>query len=413
MFQRISPRPAQVRGFRAGMTVLCVLGVILLVAVGSSPLLAEPGTVTVWVDPATQTVPVNGTFTVDIVADVGTEMDPTGGLGAYEFDLVYDPSFLEVVSVNDAGDLGKHGRPVPPAWVTDCDGVQRQLLELCDTSTAGRVAFGGYSMDSNECNGDPMPGPTGVVKLAQVTLKAKQAGTTTLNLENALLTDTQANAWPDAEAGRNLNVQGGTVEVEPPPPATEYWFPWYDNIYMTTWVLVGNPATNTAHTEIYVGDMSTPKSTHDIPPGGRVTPQYAGLMDGPVRVVSTNGVKVFTSERVHFADNTSFNEVMGVPTEQLSTEYWFPWYDNIYMTTWVLVGNPSQTETAEVDIYIAGVKRGSYSIPPGGRVTPQYAGLMDGPVRVVSTNGVKVFTSERVHFADNTDFNEVMGVVIP
>jgi len=63
-----------------------------------------------------------------------------------------------------------------------------------------------------------------------------------------------------------------------------------------------------------------------------------------------------------------------------------------------------------VDIYIAGVKRGSYSIPPGGRVTPQYAGLMDGPVQVVSTNGVKVFTSERVHFANNTSFNEVMGV---
>ena len=312
MFQRISPRPAQVRGFRAGMTVLCVLGVILLVAVGSSPLLAEPGTVTVRVDPATQTVPVNGTFTVDIVADVGTEMAPTGGLGAYEFDLVYDPSFLEVVSVNDAGDLGKHGRPVPPAWVTDCDGVQRQLLELCDTSTAGRVAFGGYSMDSNECNGDPMPGPTGVVKLAQVTLKAKQAGTTTLNLENALLTDTQANAWPDAEAGRNLNVQGGTVEVEPPPPATEYWFPWYDNrgTRFQTWILVGNPSTDTAEVDIYIGGVN--KGHYSIPPNGRVTPRYPELKDGPVRVVSTNGVKVFASERTHFNDDSSFSEVMGV-----------------------------------------------------------------------------------------------------
>ncbi len=123
-------------------------------------------------------------------------------------------------------------------------------------------------------------------------------------------------------------------------------------------------------------------------------------------------MKVFTSERVHFANNTCFSEVMGVPTEQLSTEYWFPWYDNLNMSAWVLVGNPSQTETAQVDIYIAGVKRGSYSISPGGRVTPKF-GVMDGPVRVVSTNGVKVFTSERVHFANNTDFSEVMGVVIP
>jgi len=180
---------------------------------------------------------------------------------------------------------------------------------------------------------------------------------------------------------------------------------------MSTWVLVGNPATNTAHTEIYAGDMSTPKSTHDIPPGGRVTPQYAELMDGPVKVVSTNGVKVFTSERSLYKD--SFNEVMGVPSEQLSTEYWFPWYDQVGMSTWVLVGNPSQTETAQVDIYVGDMTtpRSSHTIPPGGRVTPQYPGLMDGPVKVVSTNGVKVFTSERSLYKDS--FNEVMGVVIP
>ena len=272
MFQRISPRPAQVRGFRTGMTVLCVLGVILLVAVGSSPLLAEPGTVTVRVDPATQTVPVNGTFTVDIVADVGTEMAPTGGLGAYEFDLVYNPSFLEVVSVNDAGDLGKHGRPVPPAWVTDCDGVQRQLLELCDTSTAGRVAFGGYSMDSNECNGDPMPGPTGVVKLAQVTLKAKQAGTTTLNLENALLTDTQANAWPDAEAGRELNVENGTITVAQT-ATTWYLAEGYTGGSFETWILIQNPSTDAATVEVtyMLEGGSNIVKTHTVPANSRYT----------------------------------------------------------------------------------------------------------------------------------------------
>ena len=102
-----------------------------------------------------------------------------------------------------------------------------------------------------------------------------------------------------------------------------------------------------------------------------------------------------------------------MPSEQLSTEYWFTWYDNLSMRTWVLVGNPSQTETAEVDIYIGNMTspQGHYSIPPGGRVTPKFA-LMDGPVRVVSTNGVKVFTSERsVYHVDS--FNEVFGCVIP
>jgi hypothetical protein len=151
-------------------------------------------------------------FTVNIVAGVGTEMNPNG-LGAYEFDLVYDPNYLEVVSVSDAGDLGKYGRPVPPAWVTDCDSVQRQLLELRDTSTAGKVAFGGYSVESSVCGGNPMLGPTGTAKLATVTLRAKQAGMTTLSLENVLLTDTRANVWPDAGAGRTLNVEDGTVII--------------------------------------------------------------------------------------------------------------------------------------------------------------------------------------------------------
>jgi len=63
----------------------------VLVAVGPLPLFANPGTVTVRVEPATRAVPVNGTFTVNVVADnVGTEMSATGGLGAYEFDLVYE-----------------------------------------------------------------------------------------------------------------------------------------------------------------------------------------------------------------------------------------------------------------------------------------------------------------------------------
>jgi len=193
MFRKVFLRPAQARGFRSGMIVLCAMGMILLVAGGSSPLLAEPGTVTVRVDPATRAAPVNGTFMVDIVADVDTEMDPNG-LGAYEFDLVYDTNYLEVSSVDDAGELDDTGRTVS---------------ELGPVSiAAGQTAFGAYSY----YEGTPQPaGPGGTVVLARVTLQAKRAGVTTLNLENALLTDTQANAWPDAVAGRHLNVANGRL----------------------------------------------------------------------------------------------------------------------------------------------------------------------------------------------------------
>jgi len=191
MFQKAFLRPTQARGFRWGMMALCAMGAIVLVAVGSSPLLAEPGTVTVRVDPASRAAPVNGTFTVNIVADVGTEMDPNG-VGAYEFDLVYDPNYLEVISVSDAGELDDTGRTVNELGPVNI--------------AAGRTAFGACSYYA----GTPQPaGPSGTVVLARVTLWAKRAGATTLNLENTLLTDTQANAW----AGAQLNVQPGTIPM--------------------------------------------------------------------------------------------------------------------------------------------------------------------------------------------------------
>jgi hypothetical protein len=186
---------------------------------------------------------------------------------------------------------------------------------------------------------------------------------------------------------------------------TEYWFPWYDNTSMITWVLVGNPSTTTAaNVDIYIGGVK--KGTYTIPKGGKITPRFNVTPAGPVRVVSTNGVPIFTSERTVSLTADSFNEVMGYPTNQLTTEYWFPWYDNVGMATWVLVGNPSTTTAAKVDIYIGSIKRGSYTINPKSAITPRFT-LQTGPVRVVSTNSVKVFTSERVLYGNS--FNEVMG----
>jgi hypothetical protein len=194
MLQKVFLRLTQARRFRSGMTILCAIGAIMLVAVGPSPLLANPGAVTLRVDPATRAVPVNGTFTVDIVTDLGTEMD-TNGLGAYEFDLVYayDPNYLEVDSVTDAGQLDNED--------------QRTVVSLgpnIDDAT-GQTTFAAYSHPPDGETSNP-PGPSGTVVLSEVTLKAKRAGVTTLNLENALLADTKANAWPDAGAGRVLDV---------------------------------------------------------------------------------------------------------------------------------------------------------------------------------------------------------------
>ena len=134
----------------------------------------------------------------------------------------------------------------------------------------------------------------------------------------------------------------------------------------------------------------------------KVTPNFPGTFNGPVEVRSTNGQNIFASERALYG--SSFTETLGIPDNQLTTKYWFPWYDNVNMQTWISVGAPStNTQAANVDIYIGGVKvnASSYSIPAGGRVTPNFPGTFNGPVEVRSTNGQNIIASERVLYGNS------------
>jgi hypothetical protein len=189
MFHKALLRATQPRRFQLRMIALCAIVSIMIMPV-APPSLRAQGTVTVRVDTATRTVPVNGTFSADIVVDVGTEMDPNG-LGAYEFDMVYDPNELGVISVSDAEELGETGRTVS------------KLGPTVDNET-GRTTFAAYSYPPLDASG-----PKGTMVLARVTLRAHRPGWATLNLENALLTDTQANAWAEAQ----LDIQPGTIAV--------------------------------------------------------------------------------------------------------------------------------------------------------------------------------------------------------
>ena len=187
---------------------------------------------------------------------------------------------------------------------------------------------------------------------------------------------------------------------------TEYWFTSLDDLGMITYLVIGNPSTTqTALVDVYIGGTKMNTTPYSITPGQRVYPRY-GINGGPVRVVSTNGVPIFTSERTKYKE--SFNEIMGYPADQFATEYWFTSLDDLGMITYLVIGNPSTTQTAEVDVYIGGTKMNTtpYSITPGQRVYPRY-GINGGPVRVVSTNGVPIFTSERTKYKES--FNEIMG----
>ena len=154
------------------------------------------GAITIRITPTTKEVAVGATFAVQVVADVGTELDPHG-LGAYQFDLLYDPDDLQLIAISDAGSLAGSDRTLTT------------LGPISDT-VAGRVAFGVYTVDNDA---PQTPGPQGSVVLATVQLRALQATETSLALEDAAVTDVVGQEWPNPGAGSNVYAAGATVAV--------------------------------------------------------------------------------------------------------------------------------------------------------------------------------------------------------
>ncbi len=157
-------------------------------------------------------------------------------------------------------------------------------------------------------------------------------------------------------------------------------------------------------------------SSTDVVTGQTIFQSFLGRLDGPVKVKDENGAPIFTSQVVLSGPGNSFNETMGYPVDQFTTDYWFPWYDHGYpvvggdnVRTWILVGNPSAGATAHVNIYIGeALQLGSpFSIAPGSRVTPRWIGTIGGPVHVSSD--IPVFASERVFTVPDNSFSEMMG----
>jgi hypothetical protein len=201
--------------------------------------------------------------------------------------------------------------------------------------------------------------------------------------------------------------------------STEYYFPWYDCLYMKTWILVGNPSETTpAAINIYLGGSWMESRT--IPAGESYYAYYSGTMGGPVEV--TSNIPVFATQRSLYGPPewmeigpdyaTSFCEIAGFSGTGLSTEYYFPWYDCLYMKTWILVGNP-QDSTVSFSIFLGGNYKESRALGPGQSYYAFYDGQMGGPVKIVSTQ--LVFATQRSIFPYYfpASFWEICGIKIP
>ena len=162
---------------------------------------------------------------------------------------------------------------------------------------------------------------------------------------------------------------------------------------------------------------STNMGSTVIPTGTSVRKSFAGVNNGPVQVIGQNGTKIVASERVAYSpDNgatwTSYSELMGLPANQLSTSYVFPFYNNADLNTQLRFANAGTTSIT-VTVTIGGIDRGTYNLGPNQSTRVSYNGLNAGPVEVTSSGGVPIIASERVAYFDGsawTSFSEMMGL---
>jgi hypothetical protein len=141
---------------------------------------------------------------------------------------------------------------------------------------------------------------------------------------------------------------------------------------------------------------------------------YVGLNDGPIKVSSTNATLLFAGERVIYkvnGINTSLSEMMGLPSNQLDTTYWLPWYNNIDLDTQLRFANVSGSP-ATVTITIGTQQMGdAIQLAAGASTRVSFAGVNNGPVKIVSTQNI--VAAERLIYkvnGKNTSFSEMMAL---
>jgi hypothetical protein len=191
-----------------------------------------------------------------------------------------------------------------------------------------------------------------------------------------------------------------------------YWLPWYNNIDQDKQLRIANVTDQAATVTVTIGGVQKPPISLAARASTRVS--YASVNVGPVKIQSNQNIVV--AERVIYKVNgipTSFSEMMALPNDLLSNNYWLSWYNNVDLDTQLRITNVS-TSTATVHVYVGGVEmQGSpFNLPAGSGLHKSYLGVNNGAVNIVSNQSIVV--SERVIYKAaggvNTSFSEMMGL---
>ena len=198
-------------------------------------------------------------------------------------------------------------------------------------------------------------------------------------------------------------------------PGTNLYLSWYDYASpgAQSMIEIANPGVGSADVDVYVAGAY--KGSYSIAAGGTAEASFPRLMDGPVKVTSTNRTPVVASMWTIWRN--SFNQSMGVPTDSLSDDYYFPNYDQSSLSgqsEWIFMVNPNPSSSIYYEISMGGNLLGAGSISAGNTSSTTFPGNSGGPVEVRAwtdsskTTPAIVFTTERL-VTSNMDFEEFTG----
>lgn len=180
-----------------------------------------------------------------------------------------------------------------------------------------------------------------------------------------------------------------------------YYFPRYDDSAPSSLynaLLLANVDTVSRDITVTIGGVV--RGTYTLAPSASQFVSYPGVVGGPVVVSSTSGARIVASlyELIRDPSAPGWNgqsEMMGLPASQLSDEYLIPIYFGAAnpqtLNASLHIANVSGGDTT-VEIWIAGVLRGSYPLAANTGQVVKYA-LDGGPVEIRSNNGANIVAS--------------------
>lgn len=219
-------------------------------------------------------------------------------------------------------------------------------------------------------------------------------------------------------------------EIIAPPtisdPSNMHYFPWYDNLYGLTWVMMANPISSGGNTfDQYLQAEHLNSSPLTVDPGRAIPERFVDKFGGPLKVVTGNSNASLISERSLFGN--SFEEIWATPYDELDSHYYWPWYDGNSMSDWVMVANPRENTDSVIVKAVLHIGDPSFPFPdpsqtkqlaPGESWPCAFNGWIGGMVEVTAwsangsesnpTDARKVIASQRVLY--HGAFNEMPGI---